>query len=157
MDGYFPLRLLFSCCAFGVCLLAFVAAAAGVGAVAPLILPARLARRSFAAPLGGCVVFLFVLPPSGGPLGAASASKLYSACIYPVLRQFVNYDLEDNHVGLYVSVLLGFEAWRQLHLECLPMSNKNCIINVASASSVTPAKNYNETRSNIYEVEEHIL
>ena len=47
-------------------------------------------------------------------------------------------ELDGEHVGLDAHASLGFEAWRQLHLEYWPRSKESGIDNMVQSLSVSP-------------------
>lgn len=67
-----------------------------------------------------------------------------------------NHDLEGANVGLYFSILFGFEAWRQLRFEYLPVSKGSGINHVFSSLPMSPAKGCDGVRSKMHEAEGHI-
>ena len=120
MDGYYPLRLLFSCFCFRC--LSFGFRCRGRRCRRPwplLILPARLARRLLAAPLGGCAAFA---PSGGGLLGSAFRKCVVQCLCIPSLasvRLFVYASVSLSVVVCPVSVCVCTSVAVRLVSVCL--------------------------------------
>ena len=78
---------------------------------------------------------------------------------YKIIRRVeppVNHDLKYSRVGSDAPIPLGFEAWRQLHLEYVPRSKETGINHMMSSSSAAPARNSSDLGDKIHEAEAHM-
>lgn len=78
---------------------------------------------------------------------------------YGIVRRVgppVSYDLEGPTAGMDCSVSLGFEAWRQLHVEKVPRTNESGTHRRIMALFVNPANDNSDVRKNIYEADGHV-
>lgn len=76
---------------------------------------------------------------------------------YNIVRRvepFVDYTLEDVQVVPDPDISLGFEVWRQLHLEYFRKLKESGTNHMGSSFSLNPVRIYDDSRNTICEVEE---